>query len=216
MRLRHLFICCLIIQACSPDKSFIEEKAIKYSYVNYQIELVSEVLLTVDTTKYLFSVSDSIYTLKYINPKDTVSYILRADSIFQPIYITNAKDTSDSFIYVAHLDFKINDRLYRVFKYASDPGVIDGCVTHFWTPELGIILTRSSTWRSFSKLQTNSDSINQQINLLAEVIYQDASFYNGCNKEMELMPKADAEEYYKQKYKDSDVGSEINKIINDR
>ena len=210
MRLPHLFIIYLILQGCSPDKSFNEDKPIKYSYINYQIELVSDVLITADTTEYLLSVSDSIYSLKYIYQKDsqesdTVSYILKQSPDFQPKYLINRKRVEpQAFVYVANQGFRINDKIYPVYKYASNPYVTDGCVTHFWTPELGIILTRSSTWRSFRKLQTNADRINRQINLLSEVIFQDVSFYNGCDQEMELISKADSEEYYREKYKDWD------------
>ena len=213
MRLLHLTILLAVIQSCSPGNSVGNEVPLKYSYVNYYVELASEVMLTVDSLDYLSSVSDSIYTLQYIYPKDTVGYVLRADSDFQPKYISKANDTSDAFVYVAHQDFKINDRIYPVFKYANDPAVIDGCVTHFWTPEIGVILTRSSTWRNFSKLQTNNDSINSEINLLAEVIFQDVAFYYGCTGEMELMPQTDAQEYRNVKYKDLNVESEVDEYI---
>ena len=214
MRLLYLATLLAVFQSCNPGNSVEKEVALRYFYINYEIALLSEVMMTEDTLDYVSSVSsDSIYTLEYVYPKSTDGYILRADSDFEPIYISNAKDTSSSFVYVANQDFKINDRNYQVFKYASNPGSIDGCVTHFWTPEMGIILIRSSTWRNFSKLQTNNDSINKEINLLAELIYQDVAFYYGCTEEMELIPQADMEEYYQKKYNTKSVDSEINEFI---
>ena len=202
MRLRYLFIFCLILQACSPEKDFNEGTAIKYFYVDYHIELLTEVQLIADTIEYLVSISDSVYTLQYINQKDsqlsdTVSYILKQSADFEPRFLMSGKpDKPYDLVYVDNRDFRINDKIYPVFKYASNTAAIDGCITHFWTPEFGIILTRSATWKSFSKLQTNSDSINKEINLLSEVIYQETSFYNGCTEEMELMQKDDAQKFY--------------------
>jgi hypothetical protein len=61
---------------------------------------------------------------------------------------------------------------------------MDGCVSHFWVPNIGIILKRNPSWRSFQKLRTNNDSINRQIELLTDVILQDQEFYRGCEFEL--------------------------------
>ncbi|WP_152426417.1 hypothetical protein [Cesiribacter andamanensis] len=169
--------------------------------------LYGELNLAEDSIVFKISEVDSIHTLNYIYPdglelSDTVTYILKADKDFHPKYISSRKEAKpQDFDYVGHQEYKINDKVYPIFKYASNALTTDGCITHFWTPEIGIILTRSASWGDFGKLQTNNDSINRQINLLAELLFQDVSFYKGCTEEMELIPRDDAEEFYKEKSK---------------
>lgn len=103
----------------------------------------------------------------------------------------------------------IKGQYFPIYKFASNPLKIDGCYTHFWTPKIGILIARSSTWRNYRKLQTNNDSINDYINLLTEVIYQDTEFYKGCTEELELILKSDAKEFYNWKFKD--IIEEVNK-----
>ena len=159
--------------------------------------------------EYFKELQDSIYTLTYISrltsDNDTVKIKLKESENFQPEYIHNGeKSKKEDFVFVSSREYKIEGQLFNVYKYAKNPFVIDGCITQFWTPEFGIIIKRSSTWRNFSKLRTSSKVNNQKIDLLFELINQDTEFYKGCYEELELIPKSDAQEFYEWKFKKID------------
>lgn len=206
-QLLYIIFLLTIFQSCKSDQVADKDDLLTYYYVNYDIECCTELYLTENQIQYYHSITDSIYTLNYIFFKDsistdTITYLLKEDKTFYPKYLINRKNKDhDIFLFINSITFTI-DKEYKVYKYASNPFVIDGCETHFWTPEVGIILTRSTTWRNFRKLRTNNDSINRKIDLLVELIYQDTEFYKGCLEEMELIPKKDAEEFYKWKFQD--------------
>ncbi|MFB6320868.1 hypothetical protein [Saccharicrinis sp. FJH54] len=159
-----------------------------------------------DTTRieYHQVLNDSIYSLTYIpkliDKNDTVKIIVKESKYFQPEYFYNRKKVD--FEFVSSREYLIEGELFCVYKYVKNPSVIDGCVTQFWNPDFGIVIKRSSTWKDFSKLQTNSENINRIINLLFDVINQDTEFYYGCKEELELIPKSDVREFYDWKFKD--------------
>ncbi|MPQ48901.1 hypothetical protein GCQ56_18030 [Marinifilum sp. N1E240] len=138
---------------------------------------------------------DSVYHLNYILRResgvDSISYILGEDSISEPIYIVNnSKDRMRDFQFVEKNEFSINFKTYVVYKYAYNTSAIDGCVTHFWTPELGVFLIRSTTWRSMRILYSTNTAINDKINSLCRLIWQKPEFYFGCVERMELLPES--------------------------
>jgi hypothetical protein len=193
-----------ISQSCKTDQVAEKGELLSYYYLEYDIECCTELYLTENQVQYSNFITDSIYTLNYIFNKDsisadTITYLLKENKNFEPKYLINGKKKDhDIFLFANSKTFTI-DKEYKVYKYASNPFVIDGCVTHFWTPEFGVILTRSTTWSSFRKLRTNNDRISRKIDLLVELIYQDTEFYKGCVEELKLIPKKDAEKYYKWK-----------------
>jgi hypothetical protein len=189
------------MQGCQPEQAADKSQPLTYAYLNYDIDCCTDLRLTEEAVQYTPTVTDSIYTLRYIFSTDsisadTITYILKADAVFKPQYLVNGERQEHKFFtFVSTQDFTI-DRKYTVFKFASKPFAIDGCVTHFWAPEFGIILTRSATWKSFRKLKTNNDSLNKKIHLLTELIYQDTKFYKGCTDAMELVRQKDFEEFH--------------------
>ncbi|WP_378410687.1 hypothetical protein [Rhodocytophaga aerolata] len=145
--------------------------------------------------QYSFQIKDSTYTLTYIyqhTPKqDTITYILNQAPNFKVQFVSNRHNRSDELFsrvnsssILIYSNSPGGRREYKVYKYSSNGAGMDGCVSHFWVPEFGIILKRNSTWRGFQKLRTNNDSINRQIELLTDIIYQDQDFYRGCQFEL--------------------------------
>lgn len=193
--------------ACNSRKVDDKIKTTKFYFVNYNLELPSELYL--DTVEIVIDtkVQDSIYALTYVflndNAKDTIIYNLKESEYYQPKYYLNREKAEiDDFVFVSKKDYQINGQKFDVYKYAKNPIGIDGCVTHFWTPEIGVIIRRSATWRNFSKLQTNDFDFNQKINLLTELIYQDTEFYKGCVEEQVEVPKSIAKEFFDWKSKE--------------
>jgi len=167
----------------------------KYLYVNFSIECCDDV--RVDTTYFDYSVkaTDSLYYLFYssILNTDRTRYTLSPNNTSNPYYSFEHKE--EKFVFVSRKTIQIGINKYKVFKYALNPFSIDGCITHFWVPEIGIILKHSSTWKNFSKLQTDNHKINSKINQLTDIIFQDETFYKGCNREYELILKEDYDNY---------------------
>jgi hypothetical protein len=191
----------LAVFACDSRKVNDTQETTKYFFVIYDLELPAELNLDTIEVNISTEIQDSVYSLTYVNEyniaHDTVIYKLKESENYQPEYYFNgAKAETNNFVFVSKENSQINGQKFNVYKYARNPFAIDGCVTHFWTPEIGIIIKRSATWRNFSKLQTNDFDLNQKINLLAELIYQDTEFYKGCVEEQELIPKSIAKEFF--------------------
>lgn len=198
-----------LFQYCKTDndQKLAKSKDLTYSYLNYSIEIGSYVNLTESKVQYTKSLVDSIYSLNYIyqdsNSVDTITFVLKEDKNFEPLYLENGKINNKNILhYVNSVNFYVEKnnqayKSYNVHKFAQRPDVADGCVTFFWTPELGIILERSATWNNFGKLKTNDNELNKEIDFLTELIYHNIRFYYGCDQEMELMHKGEAELIYK-------------------
>lgn len=210
----------MFLLSCETNNKDIIENNDYYFYVNYNYDFYPEI--NTDTTKIVYyqTFIDGVYMLNYLFSKDiknfdlettkidTVTYHLTENESYNPKYFINGekKDTLD-FIYVSKQRYIICHGSFTVYKYAKNPYSIDGCITYFWTPKIGILIKRCSAWKNYSKLQTNNDSINECINLLTEMIYQDTEFYKGCNEKLQLMMETDVEEFYKWKFE------EIEKLI---
>ena len=198
----------MTLTSCSFNKEKSVRNQTNYFFVKYDIECCTELLLDTVKVDYSVNAQDSIFILNYIYHDDlgtdSVTYKLQEldTDRNQPLFIENGEKYEDNdFIFVSMENFKIKGLDFKVYKYAKNPFAIDGCISHFWTPKIGIIIKRSSTWRNYSKLQTDNDSINEYIDLLTELIYQNTEFYKGCNEELELIPKSIAEEFFEWKFK---------------
>lgn len=199
----HLFsiLFILVLQSCDPSQNVDPNENLTYAFLEYDLDCCSKLILTEKPVIFLQSNKKGQYSLKYVFKKDsfftdTIIYELNEDINLEPKYFVNGeKKAIDEFRFVSWKTFNIDEE-FKVYKYAKNPFTIDGCVTHFWTPKLGIILIRTVTWRKFQKLRTNNDSINRKIDLLTELIFQDTEFYQGCSEEFELISKEDLKKYY--------------------
>ncbi len=193
----YILIIILTTFGCNSRKVHDAQKTTKFYFVNYNLELPSEVYLDTVEVEIETEIQDSVYSLTYSSLNDTIVYNFKESEYYQPKYYLNGeKVENNNFVFVSKKDYQINGHKFDVYKYARNPTGIDGCVTFFWTPEIGVIIKRSATWRNFSKLQTNDFDLNQKINLLTELIYQDTEFYKGCVEAQELIPKSIAKEFF--------------------
>lgn len=197
----------LMLFGCNDSSLKVQEKKVGYFYVRYDIECCTKLNLDTIHIKYNKEIKDSMHILNYIYTKDsitdTVTYKYQLTDKFTPEYLFNGKKgKNDEYLLFAKEQYQIKGKSFDVYKYALNPNVIDGCINHFWTPEIGVFISRSWTWKNFRKLQTNNDSINGYIDLLTELIYNDISFFSGCADELELVLKSDAVEFYSDKMKE--------------
>ncbi|MDF1547886.1 MAG: hypothetical protein P1P88_08680 [Bacteroidales bacterium] len=217
-KLPYILYVVFLILGCNSESNKTLDKETNFFYVRYDLEhdFGYGLGLYLDTVniKYNVEIEDSIYAIDYLytidSITDTITYKLKESDNFKPEYLLNGKKKEfDDFVYVAKENYLLQNQSFDIYKYASNPMTIDGCMTHFWTPKIGVILIRSTTWRNFRKLQTDNDSINSYVNILTELIYQNNEFFKGCTEELELISKSDAKEFYSRKYKD------IIDVIND-
>ncbi|MDO1451776.1 hypothetical protein Q0590_36215 [Rhodocytophaga aerolata] len=182
--------------SCARQEEEVAQPAgkLEYSYIAYDLECCTMVELKQQPLQYSSSVKDSIHTLTYIyeveQTPDTITYILKEAQKFDAQLVSKGNHMRDHMLPMVNstsLFFFGNAEVkkeYKVYKYASNAVTMDGCVSLFWVPEIGIILKRNPSWRSFQKLRTNNDSLNRQIELLIDVIVQDQEFYRGCGFEI--------------------------------
>ncbi|PWD98232.1 hypothetical protein [Marinilabilia rubra] len=193
MKLILVLIGLIFISSC---RSLTDNSELFYLSHNYE----SYTSAYIDTIRTIQSVEkeDSVYRIKYkvyeLDRIDTITYILKEDSSFQPEYQWNG-DCGSAFILADVEEFNLNFKSYKVYKYASNPRAIDGCVTHFWTPGLGVFLVRSTAWRKMRILYSTNEEINKEITSLCRLIWQYPEFYFGCNEKMEIIPNQIFEEF---------------------
>lgn len=71
-------------------------------------------------------------------------------------------------------DFKYNGRYINIKKVTNYPnGPIDGGYVSYWEKSIGYFYERSTTWRNFLVLKTNSDSINDLVKVLLGTVLLD-------------------------------------------
>ena len=107
--------------------------------------------------------------------QDTVIYELSV-SDKNGGYIRNGK--RKPIVLIDKKDYRINRNVHSIYKYGLNMIAMDGCSTHFWSPEYGILLIRSATWGGFSQLKPKDE--NELIDQLSRIIMNDKDFYEGC------------------------------------
>lgn len=203
MKTEIYFLAILIMLAgCSSDIDKTADKQTNAFFVKHSCDLDGSLLLDTINIDFSKKSEDSIFILKYIyhydTELDTLIYKLKESDAFKPELLYNSENVE--FVYVAKRNYRIDNVNFIVYKYAGDPSAIDGCVTHFWTLGIGILLTRSTTWRNYKKFHTSNDKINYYIDLLTEMIYQDAEFYFGCDEQIEMMSESEVKDFFDWKH----------------
>ena len=79
--------------------------------------------------------------------------------------------------------FQTNDTT-TIYKFISlNPG-IDNANYLYFTPKLGLVLKKSTTWPIFSELSRHYLDKEYTFNLLLSLVYNEKTFYNGIQPEM--------------------------------
>jgi hypothetical protein len=75
--------------------------------------------------------------------------------------------------------FELNGKTHRIYLYTNFPHAdIDGGYLAFELDTLGIIYAKSTTWKSYSRLKSTNDSINDLITVAFENIILNNKFHN--------------------------------------
>jgi len=173
-------------------------------------------LQTIDTlsTELFYKRTDSIYNLEYRfsdNDKEyTKSYVFSEKEKFDFKYFQNGNEPADGkFIFEDFATYQIDSDVFHVYKFITGYQAIDGSINHFWCPDFGIILTRSTTWCNYDRLIVEDELLNWKLNRLIEMMILDYKFYYGS----ELIPLEEFQEYLKWWYEKDSIDRIIRKIF---
>ncbi len=178
----------IIISSCQTTVDNEKLYYLSHNYESYTSACI-DTIQTIQTAEVIDRVHHITYKMIRPDRIDSITYILKEDTIFQPKYLwKNDIDSDSEFVLTDMKEFSVNFKQYRVYKYALNPNAIDGCVTHFWTPELGVFLVRSTSWRKMRVMYSTNSNKNDEITSLCRLIWQYPEFYFGCSERIHLIP----------------------------
>jgi len=146
-----------------------------YLRTNFDIEIADEVY----TETYPINLNQiqdgKMVKLIMQSEQDTVIYEL-SENESNGRYSRNGK--SEPITLLDKKDYQMDGQAYPIYKYGLNMIEMDGCSTHFWSPEFGILLIHSATWGGFSQIRPQDK--NELIDQLSRIIMNDKKFYEGC------------------------------------
>ncbi len=172
---RIIIICCLVlilVAGCHNDKvvfRFIELGG-------------SDVLVSEKTSVFTNIKHDSIQYFRYdlIDNHSKLEIELNISDRFARL-IKNSVD-SVNLKFDKTVNYIINNKLYTVYKFYENVDKIDGTVVHFILPDIGLVISRSTTWNNYKELIIMDKKKSKEINILKSLIYNDFEFYHDLQK----------------------------------
>ncbi|MBO9702933.1 MAG: hypothetical protein J7604_22150 [Sporocytophaga sp.] len=157
--------------APETDLSYIDTR---YHGPNDVKTIIDPLMKTENITKD--GVHKLTYYLYYENKiSDSIKYSLKEDTSYRA-KIEVSKNTSYRITYQRDRTYLLNGNRYKIYKYLVSQGGYDGESSHFWNPNLGIILIRSNTWNNQYSITSKTDSVNALLQTLNLLILQDDKF----------------------------------------
>jgi hypothetical protein len=163
------------LSGCTERKNDIVFKSFEYE--------VDNVLVSSEETNYNIEKTGDDFKVKYCKGSGCVSYLIK-DKI--SLYVSEKGDTFD-LVFDKKIEYKINDRIYAIKMFVMDRNAIDSETQHYWSPEFGIILIRSTTWDGL-KILTKSDKDNGDVlSTLTTILLKDQLLTNPVDKDSLVM-----------------------------
>lgn len=168
MKFRNLYLLVLLC-TLSCSKKDAEHRYSVYTSYEYEANniITSKEKLEINTSSV-----EGQYKVEYCDKKGCVKYILSTNSEGDNKYISLEGDTLN-LIFGGKSEYLINGESYPIYKYLLNPLIIDGETQHFWSPQLGILLIKSSTWKSFKHLSETSQRDKTVLNPLLMILLND-------------------------------------------
>lgn len=163
----------ILIHSCNPKNTDDSQ----YWRTDYEVDLADEIYTQTYPINYSLKQDDNTIILTYKTNQDTTIYRLQKDKK-EGAYFYNGQEKP--LWLIDKKEYSVDGITYLIYKYGLNMFVTDGCSTHFWSPELGILLTHSAIWRSFSRMKSGDDQKNDLINQLSNIVMNDKRFYEGC------------------------------------
>ncbi len=170
-----MFVGLLMMFISSCDNLSTDDN--QYWQTDYEVDLQTEIYTQTYPVEYIQKQDDKTFALTYRANRSTTIYRLQ-EGEKEGWYFSNGQKKLLRLI--GNKEYFINGKAYPIYKYGLNMLVADGCSTHFWSPELGILLTHSATWGSFSRIQVSDSQKNDIIDQLSNIIMNDREFYSGC------------------------------------
>lgn len=153
--------------ACS--KKDVDDQYCIYTSFDYEL---NDILTSTQRFKISTSNVGNQVILEYCIKETCEKYLLNSTNKAGNKYISFEGDTLNLLL-EEKADYLINGVSHPVYKYLLNPEVIDGATQHFWSPEFGMLLTKSSTWKSFSHLTKTSQGNTEVLNQLLMILLND-------------------------------------------
>jgi hypothetical protein len=156
----------LILASCTGDK----EKYVQFRSFEFDID---RTILSDETVNYSSDNTGVGVKLTYCSKSICSVYWLMNSG---GMYVSEGGDTLD-LLFDGEVEYLINDTAYVVKKYTLDRIAMDSESQHYWSPEFGIIMIKTTTWGGY-KILTRPSNGNHQIlsglvmNLLRETVTQ--------------------------------------------
>ncbi len=184
------FLVSVFLSACNPSGNTQTTPKLEYQFIDFDVEDISIDNKAIDYSEE--KENDSIYNLKYCvlennTKKSCYSYrLVNSDNAKDYKYINEDGDISDLYLENSK-NYSLNGKSFKIYKFILNSHVTDGKSIHFWSPEFGVLIVKSSTWRSFKQLvNLNNGTKSQEVAALLGIIYNDSSFYNDLVKKERL------------------------------
>lgn len=132
---------------------------------SYQYE-VDEVIVSSEKVDYNYREDSGAQVLSYCRESRCRTYLIGSN---ERRYVSEEGDTIDLTL-DQELFYKINSTDYRIDKLLLSKFGFDSQSFHYFSPEFGIILTKSKTWRDYSGLFSPAD---EKRNTLITVVIND-------------------------------------------
>lgn len=150
--------------------------------IMYKLYIYEHDEVTINTEKIKFSkiISGNSYNLKYqsLDKKNSYEYFFVDDTTKHQQKRVNPEGDVDNLLLEDFKIVSINENKYKVYKFSTNSGAIDKTTFIYWSPDLGIVLFKSKTWRSFKKLLSD----NPDINSLSKVIIGDKVLWGNSSQ----------------------------------
>jgi hypothetical protein len=156
-----------------------KEKLKSYRRVTYRTIDIDHSSIVKNNYIFKDSISNKCYELKFYKTLQEIpafQYILSKDSGFNYKFIS--KNNVKALFLEQKYCFSIDKRNYQVYKFIENKNITDGEIIHFWSPDYGILLIKSSTWNVFTKLiNTDNDTTNEKVEILCDYIFNNRNMY---------------------------------------
>lgn len=159
------------ISSCSYVQKKMKERQIKTWNERigaYRNTLRQDIFLKVHKESlhidsFLVSKSTRGSNSEYTYQNDQYTFVISFDSSYQRFTYREKEEKSKLLTLNRDTTFTLNDHHFRVFKLLLNTEIQDGGSCYFFSPDIGILVYKSMTWRNSSNLSSQKNGIDPLI-----------------------------------------------------
>lgn len=181
--------CCILFYSCQDNKNNNNPQVLAVANNDSiksftAVEKDSAYFISYQFSKQTNRIGAAVYVY---NNDDEKGFIILSDTASKSFkLITNKRDTL-ILSFESDRIYTVNSKSYKVLKLIADKGVTDGEVSYFFNPEIGLLLSKSNTWRIGKILnpeKNNSDYL--ELTALFYKVLTDEEFYKTPTPQAEI------------------------------